>query len=416
MPGYLIYNNFLSPYWSGLDEQTFPEIPANIDIVAFDSYWAPGPDSEDAYKAHMGEDIAIIQDRAGMRPVVFGTLAYRVDHDGDGVPDSQPQAYQVGWDVDLVLEHNLAGLRWFFYDDYAPPTWYGASYWPDVLAAQEQAGLALLGEIAPTPTPVPPTPTIVPGEPVHIYDIPYGPDPAHMLDVHLPPGDGPFPVVLWLHGGGLTTGDKSWAQWSPFVGAGMALVSANYRLCPDAWMPAQIDDAKAAVRWIHDHAGEYGFGNVGVIGGSAGAFLAASMETEDVDIQAAVPMAGIYNFPAYFAGAWNFCEDKLGQEQWRDNCYIQWFFGCSLVDQWCRDNMVVSSAVTHVSADDPPVMVMIGSLDETPRGLQDHQELHDALVQAGVDSTLVIVPGARHGDVFGMRTEQIVGFFLDRLE
>jgi hypothetical protein len=33
-----------------------------------------------------------------------------------------------------------------------------------------------------------------------------------------------------------------------------------------------------------------------------------------------------------------------------------------------------------------------------------------------VDSTLVIVPGARHGDVFGMRTEQIVGFFLDRLE
>ena len=72
----------------------------------------------------------------------------------------------------------------------------------------------------------------------------------HNLDIYLPDsGTSPFPVVVYIHGGGWQGGSKeNVGQISPIVDEGYALVSINYRLSAEAIFPAQINDCKAAIR------------------------------------------------------------------------------------------------------------------------------------------------------------------------
>jgi len=98
------------------------------------------------------------------------------------------------------------------------------------------------------------------------------------LDIYLPPGRKDFATLVWFHGGGLTAGDKSGAGTvaRSLAEAGLAVVSAEYRLSPTAKYPSYIEDAAAAFAWTRAHIAEHG-GNPGklFIGGhSAGAYLA----------------------------------------------------------------------------------------------------------------------------------------------
>ena len=85
--------------------------------------------------------------------------------------------------------------------------------------------------------------------------------PAQKLDLYLPDGPGPFPVVLIVHGGAFMFGDKSHdiskAGTDQLLGRGYAVANVNYRLSGEAKAPAQIQDVKTAVRWLRAHAGEY---------------------------------------------------------------------------------------------------------------------------------------------------------------
>jgi arylformamidase len=93
------------------------------------------------------------------------------------------------------------------------------------------------------------------------------------------------PVVLWIHGGGWRKGDKSDVQKKPqaFVDRGFVFVSANYRFVPDVTVKEMAGDIAKAIRWVHDHAGEYGGDpkSIFVMGHSAGAHLAALVCTDD---------------------------------------------------------------------------------------------------------------------------------------
>jgi len=85
---------------------------------------------------------------------------------------------------------------------------------------------------------------------------------SQKLDVYLPEGNGPFPVILSIHGGAFKGGDKRDGQLTPMLEGlkrGYAVVSINYRLSPEAIFPAQIFDVKAAVRWIRANAKQYKF-------------------------------------------------------------------------------------------------------------------------------------------------------------
>lgn len=115
-------------------------------------------------------------------------------------------------------------------------------------------------------------------------DVPYRGSPLreHHLDVYRPPGEGPFPVLLYLHGGGfrILSKETHWLMGLSFARRGYLVLNASYRLAPRHPYPAAIEDACAAFVYALDHAKEHGgdtdLGLV-VAGESAGANLAASV-------------------------------------------------------------------------------------------------------------------------------------------
>jgi acetyl esterase/lipase len=85
--------------------------------------------------------------------------------------------------------------------------------------------------------------------PRKFLDVPYGPSKRQKIDIYLPDeGDGPFPAIVFFHGGGWEFGRKSDAQLLPFMpglGRGYAVVAAGYRLLPEIKYPENVFDVKA---------------------------------------------------------------------------------------------------------------------------------------------------------------------------
>ena len=93
------------------------------------------------------------------------------------------------------------------------------------------------------------------------------------------------PVVIWIHGGGWQTGDKKDVGHKPqaFYDKGFVFVSVNYRLLPEVKIKQMAEDVAKAIRWVHDHAKDFGGDpdTMIVMGHSAGAQLAALVCTDD---------------------------------------------------------------------------------------------------------------------------------------
>jgi acetyl esterase/lipase len=123
------------------------------------------------------------------------------------------------------------------------------------------------------------------------FDLAYASaSPAQKLDLYLPTqGEGPFPLVIWVHGGAWLVGDKRSYLGDPpaiafqLLRRGYALASLNYRLSQEARFPAQIQDVKTAVRWLRLHAQDYSLDpdRFGAWGASAGGHLAALLGTSE---------------------------------------------------------------------------------------------------------------------------------------
>ena len=107
--------------------------------------------------------------------------------------------------------------------------------------------------------------------------------PSQRLDVFLPEeGDGPFPALIYTHGGGFAFGDKRDDHLEPylrFLAPGMAVVAVEYRLSGEAIFPAAVLDVRQAVRFVKTHAARYRIdpSRLIAIGGSAGGNLAAML-------------------------------------------------------------------------------------------------------------------------------------------
>jgi acetyl esterase/lipase len=106
----------------------------------------------------------------------------------------------------------------------------------------------------------------------------------HKLDLYLPEkAEGPLPLLIWVHGGGWQNGSKDGCPplRAGYIERGYAVASINYRLSGHAVFPAQIEDCKAAIRWLRAHAKEYNLDakRFGVWGSSAGGHLVALIGT-----------------------------------------------------------------------------------------------------------------------------------------
>lgn len=118
------------------------------------------------------------------------------------------------------------------------------------------------------------------GRTPHHLDIRYGEHPKQRLDLYLPESAGstPWPVFVFLHGGGFREGDRAHYGFvaGPLASSGVATVVASYRLHPHRY-PDQVEDTRLIVEWVHRNIGTYGGQRdlVFVGGHSAGAILSA---------------------------------------------------------------------------------------------------------------------------------------------
>jgi len=207
-------------------------------------------------------------------------------------------------------------------------------------------------------------------------------------------GDGPFPVVVCIHGGGWRAGDKKDFRDLVFGLAqqGCAAVSIQYRFAPDHTFPAQLDDAKAAVRFVRERAKEWKIDpdRVAVLGGSAGAHLALMLATTaDEDpkdaptsaaVKAAVSFAGPTDLTPRFPDASRYMvEDLIGKDRKGD-----------------RSAFEAASPIRHLTAGDAPVFLIHGTKDE----LVPYDQVpafRDAAEKAGVEAELFTIEGGGHG-------------------
>ncbi len=273
---------------------------------------------------------------------------------------------------------------------------------------------------------------VPPGVVAH-RDLAYVPDghERQKLDLYLPERTAeeaadaaPLPLVIWVHGGGWRGGSK--ARCSPlgagFVTQGYAVASVGYRLTDAAPFPAQIEDCRAAVRWLRAHAEEYGLDpdRFGAWGGSAGGHLVALLGAagdeatfdvgENQAISARVQAVCDYYGPSDFA-AFAASPGQRGRGTRPDSTLYR-LFGGPLAEK--TDLMKRASPVEYVTKDDPPFLIVHGTADKVVP-LDQSERLHAALINAGVSSKLIVIPNAGHAtrEFHSAETRGAVRAFFD---
>jgi acetyl esterase/lipase len=252
-------------------------------------------------------------------------------------------------------------------------------------------------------------------------DIPYAMlSPSQMLDVYLPDeGEGPFPVILSIHGGAFMGCDKADIQVMPMLEGlkrGYAVVALNYRLSWEAIFPALVQDVKAAVRWVRANAHWYYFDpeRIASWGGSAGGYLSTMLGTSDGIPELADLSLGNADQPSNvqvvvdWFGPTNFLtmDEHLvangmppveGTEHIGLNSPESWLLGAKITEV----PVLVKAAnpVTYIRDNAPPFLIQHGDKDPVVP-VQHSIGLAEALKDAcGEDKvTLDILHGCEHGD------------------
>lgn len=248
------------------------------------------------------------------------------------------------------------------------------------------------------------------------------------LDLYLPSGaQGPLPLIIWVHGGGWQAGSKDGCPplRQGFVSRGYAVASVGYRLSGDAVFPAQIEDCKAAVRWLRAHAKEYGLDpdRFGVWGSSAGGHLVALLGTSGGDrrfdvgpclgvssrVQAVCDYFGPTDLTQMDAHAVAGARLKHDDAKSPEACLI----GGPVQEN--KDKAARASPITYVTGTNamPPFLIVHGDADPV---VPHHQSelLFDALAKAGGNVHLRTVKGAGHGQGFGRDLDALAAEFFDK--
>ena len=241
-----------------------------------------------------------------------------------------------------------------------------------------------------------------------LRDQPYGTGghSRQRFDLHLPAGCGAggLPLVVWIHGDTWRDGSRSDCPVTWLVDDGYAVASIGYRLSDTAVFPAQLDDCRAAVADIERNAEVWGIDRerICVAGVGAGGHLAALVGLSAPPRVAAVCAIAA---PAHLT--------TLGPEHDRPSSAASLLIGGPLPE--FREAAQHASPLTHVSGDDPPVLLVHHRIDPSIPADQAAR-LDAALRAAGCDSTLLLLEGEGHRPAIGRSTPAGHGLleFLDR--
>jgi acetyl esterase/lipase len=243
------------------------------------------------------------------------------------------------------------------------------------------------------------------------------------MDFYYPKTGGPWPVVMYIHGGSWVELDKAEGAGLRYLNdSGFLVVSVNYRLATTTVkFPVMIEDIKCAVRYLRAHNDLYHLDpdHIGALGASAGGHLVALLGTADKSagwdvgeypdqssrVQAVVTQSGLSDFTRPIEAGVSFS--------------IYFAFGALAGEPDPR--LAAASPVTYITSDDPPFLIIHGDKDGVVPVEQAHV-LYERLTQANVPATLVIVQGGGH-DLKGLNglptvptAEVISADILDFLE
>jgi acetyl esterase/lipase len=220
-----------------------------------------------------------------------------------------------------------------------------------------------------------------------VYNIVDGQD--LLMDIYFPSSGGPWPVMLFVHGGGWSDGDKAPLAMVP-TEAGLLVVSINYRLYPAYRFPAMIEDVKCAIRYLRAHARQYNLDpqRIALVGHSAGAHLSALAGLIDERagwdtgpyleqssaVQAVVVVAGPTDLSLVFP------------QQAMDL-----FAGV-----FAKEQLTDASPVNHAHQEAPPFLIIHGDGDQVVP-VEQGIVLHAALKKAGAPVELCVIKNCSHG-------------------
>ncbi len=252
--------------------------------------------------------------------------------------------------------------------------------------------------------------TRFPGGVTGLADVVYSVIPGYrplILDLYLPAKAkrrGPRPLVMYIHGGGWTGGHTRQAGatadfpkvLASLAAEGFVVASLEYRLSGEAQFPAQLQDVRAAIRFLKGGADRYGIDSarVGIWGGSAGGHLAAlaalSCGAPGFDakpqpagsecVQAAVTWYGVFDF-----------KPILLQVRGGPNALL----GCDKAADCPADKVAAVSPLTWLDRSDPPFLLIHGTEDKVVPIAQS-EAAYAAMQAAGVPVERIFIPGVDH--------------------
>jgi alpha-L-fucosidase 2 len=215
------------------------------------------------------------------------------------------------------------------------------------------------------------------------------------LDAHVPPGNGPFPAIILVHGGGWSGGDKSASFVQPLFPVldktGFTWFSINYRLAPQGSYIDQENDVEAAVRFVKRHAKKYKVdpARIALMGESAGGHL--------VDLVGAKNKVGVAAVVCFYG--------PIDLVQWSERLEgkpltpaIQGFFRTQTLDANGRAHIREASPRIYLNSKTPPFLVIHGTKDDAVEYAQAPLTV-DLLKKRGIPCDLITIPDGMHGVV-----------------
>ena len=199
-----------------------------------------------------------------------------------------------------------------------------------------------------------------------------------------------MPAVVMIHGGAWRTGSKisMLRHARRMARVGYVVMAINYRLAPKYPWPAQIEDCRAALVWLNEHAEQYNVDTqrVGVYGYSAGAHLASMLATtNEQNNMIKIRAAAVGGTPADFT--------------WidADSSALAYWLGTT---RSAGDDVYLgASPISFVTPDDPPVFAFHGETDMVVP-VESARRFHVALEEQDVSSKLVEVANSGHFATF----------------
>lgn len=214
----------------------------------------------------------------------------------------------------------------------------------------------------------------------------YGDDPRQRFDVFAPVNPaGPLPVLVFFYGGNWDSGDRALYGWAAqsLAARGFVVAAPDYRLVPEVYFPAFIEDAAAATARVGQAAAQYGGdpGRLGVLGHSAGAHL-AMMIALDRRYMAAVGAPGLIKAAAGLSGPYDFLPFDVPASV---NAFGQ------------ASDPTLTQPITFVRRDAPPLWLAHGTADTVVRP-KNSVNLDRLEREAGGRSELHLYEGLNHAD------------------